>query len=483
MKIINKSLRINAITALLISSSCFFSANAQADYDLAKSSLDNIHQDAQLALNASSDATRKTTEALNKMSTANPMMSGIIFQLMFQKQSPYTYNDFVKEFNSLSPDEQYEQLKTIGNKSLALSKTGLSALVQQTGVNLEQLGKDAISASIYYERFKKLLEFEENNMQYISDIQHGPNLVANQYAELQFNLHMLNKMNKFQSGVYADLINTSLHKQDINVRMPYFVVGYQRTIGDNFKLGAFTNFAVNSISRNSKYFKKDEAVGLGLNTSYKLGSTNIALLANIIRHNQSFKSDSSEIFTVYSPTARYHLYSGDITFKTEYTYQPTNTLSLTPGFTYQYNYTQEKEVTTNYPGADFTSPALKIHSLGLNLLTQYQHNNWTIGLDLGAAYFRLNSGDTNEFGKLGVYKSLETRDTSSTLQPELKSYYVQLKDQTYKKKLHDYKLYINLDLKKKLSDNVNLETMLGYVHYSKTKLHGINWGVKINYLF
>ncbi|CDG00309.1 Hypothetical protein AJF4211_000430 [Avibacterium paragallinarum JF4211] len=40
-----------------------------------------------------------------------------------------------------------------------------------------------------------------------------------------------------------------------------------------------------------------------------------------------------------------------------------------------------------------------------------------------------------------------------------------------------------MDFSKKLNDKVNVETMIGYTHYTKTKLHGVNWGVKFSYLF
>ncbi|WP_410680237.1 hypothetical protein ACIRXL_11825 [Avibacterium paragallinarum] len=69
------------------------------------------------------------------------------------------------------------------------------------------------------------------------------------------------------------------------------------------------------------------------------------------------------------------------------------------------------------------------------------------------------------------------------MQADRKVYYVQSKDRTYRKNLSEYKLYANLDFSKKLNDKVNVETMIGYTHYTKTKLHGVNWGVKFSYLF
>ncbi|AZI14275.1 autotransporter domain-containing protein [Avibacterium paragallinarum] len=476
-----KTLPLNIFTSALFSMGLLISSNAQANYNLAKSSLDEIRRDAQIELNKAIDATNKTKATLQKMG-ASPF-SGVILGLMLGKGNNYTYNDFVKDFNSLPTEKQYDVLGEIGNKSTVLSRRGLDALLQPSGVNLSELGKEGITAYVSYKYFEALRKFEDDNMSYLSDIQHGPNLIASQYAELQFNLHMLNKMNKFQSGAYADLVNTSLYEKEVNVKMPYLVVGYQYQIGNNMKLGTFANFAVDSISRNSKYSKDDEAIGIGFNASYKWGASTIALLTNIIRHNQSFTANQSEIFTVYPPTARYHLYSGNVTFKADYAYQTTAALSLTPGLTYQYNYTQGKEVETNSPGADFTSPSLKTQSVGLNLLTQYQQNGWTIGLDLGAAYFKLRSGETNEFGKLGYYQSIDLSDTSNTVQADRKVYYVQSKDRTYRKNLSEYKLYANLDFSKKLNDKVNVETMIGYTHYTKTKLHGVNWGVKFSYLF
>lgn len=464
-----KTLPLNIFTSALFSMGFLISSNAQANYNLAKSSLDEIHRDAQIELNKAIESDKKARPNLAKLT---PFLT-------------YILND-VKDFNSLS---QQEQFSLLGNRLLMISNSSdprlqaFKSLLQMQQVNIEETAKELITSSTHYKLFEKLRKFEENNMSYLSDIQHGPNLIASQYAELQFNLHMLNKMNKFQSGAYADLVNTSLYEKEVNVKMPYLVVGYQYQIGNNMKLGTFANFAVDSISRNSKYSKDDEAIGIGFNASYKWGASTIALLTNIIRHNQSFTANQSEIFTVYPPTARYHLYSGNVTFKADYAYQTTAALSLTPGLTYQYNYTQGKEVETNYPGADFTSPSLKTQSVGLNLLTQYQQNGWTIGLDLGAAYFKLRSGETNEFGKLGYYQSIDLSDTSSTVQADRKVYYVQSKDRTYRKNLSEYKLYANLDFSKKLNDKVNVETMIGYTHYTKTKLHGVNWGVKFSYLF
>ncbi|WP_207763132.1 autotransporter domain-containing protein, partial [Avibacterium paragallinarum] len=327
--------------------SCFsmgllISSNAQANYNLAKSSLDEIHRDAQIELNKAIESGKKARPNLAKLT---PFL-------------PYILNG-VKDFNSLS---QQEQFSLLGNRLLMISNSsdprlqGFKSLFQSQKVDIGETAKDLIISSTHYKLFEKLRKFEENNMSYLSDIQHGPNLIASQYAELQFNLHMLNKMNKFQSGAYADLVNTSLYEKEVNVKMPYLVVGYQYQIGNNMKLGTFANFAVDSISRNSKYSKDDEAIGIGFNASYKWGASTIALLTNIIRHNQSFTANQSEIFTVYPPTARYHLYSGNVTFKADYAYQTTAALSLTPGLTYQYNYTQGKEVETNYLGADFTSP-------------------------------------------------------------------------------------------------------------------------------
>ncbi|WP_035684560.1 hypothetical protein [Avibacterium paragallinarum] len=110
-----KTLPLNIFTSALFSMGLLISSNAQANYNLAKSSLDEIRRDAQIELNKAIDATNKTKATLQKMG-ASPF-SGVILGLMLGKGNNYTYNDFVKDFNSLPTEKQYDVLGEIGNKS------------------------------------------------------------------------------------------------------------------------------------------------------------------------------------------------------------------------------------------------------------------------------------------------------------------------------------------------------------------------------
>ncbi|WP_082985060.1 autotransporter outer membrane beta-barrel domain-containing protein [Gallibacterium genomosp. 3] len=313
-------------------------------------------------------------------------------------------------------------------------------------------------------------------------------LLGSQYAELQFNLQQLDLSLQRKGGVFTDLSSQYLNNNTTKITQPYLTLGYHIKPTENVNVGLFTNLSYNNKTqpKNNTSPTKDKVIGLGLYTNYQHNNLILSALGNINRHHITVKNidtinntpETPYQYNVITQSASYHTKSIDLTLKAAYQYQFNQQLTFTPSISYQYGKTDGTDVKVN-SYLDYRLPDIEVHLAGLNLLTEYKFNDWNIGLDLGVSYVNTH-GVPLYYSEVLKTVTVRSASTDGSLAPNQKTFIIP-EDVSSQNTFKEYKLSSKLSIEKTLSKQSHIGALLGYNHYTKTKFHGLNWG--INYRF